>query len=518
MASILSIGRSFSRSFLSGARSLVSRSVTTFRQIWDRSAAWAGTINGARNNAAQMLQISSIYAACRVMGGNFACLPIKVEKRTPHGYVELETHRFQRTFDFSPCPGMTPYQWLFGTAVCAITEGSAYAHIEPQPDGSVDIWPIPPRYVLPMNENGQLVYKIINPQGGGTTDLYPYQILHFRWFPHDSYNALRTSTELSDVISTMSAANEFARSYLENGLSVGGTIEVPGKLDPKTRDKLLAEFRDKYAGAANAGRLALLEGGWKFSRFTPYSLGDAKLSDVATFAAEEASRITGCPLSWLAHPATISSVNPEIKSAELSQALSPLAQAAAEELTLKLLHPSTDPGTRIRFDTDVLVRPLLLAQITAHAQAVLAGIMKPSESRKIRGLPFVEGSDRLIIPSNTSSLGQTPGAPLPSTDKSKSMAELGVLPPLDPKLPPADPKLPRSEMPDPLVKPLVPGSDAPAVDSVASTALNGAQIASLIELVSQAKQGLISKDEAKAIAKAGFPNFSPDQITQIFGV
>ncbi len=417
--------RSVSRSIVSFGRGILSRSVSTFTSIWNRQAAWASTINGGRNNAATMLQISSIYAACRVMGGNFACMPILVEKRTANGYVEVANHRFQRTFEYSPCPGMTPYQWLFGTAVCAITEGSAYAHIEHQPDGSVDIWPIPPRYVLPVNIDGQLVYKIIFPGSGKITDLLPYQMLHFRWFPHDCYNALRTSTELSETINTMSSANDFAKSYLENGLSVGGTIEAPGKLDPKTRDKVLSEFREKYGGAANAGRFALLDKDWKFTRFPPYSLGDANLSDVATFAAEEASRITGCPLSWLAHPATISSVNPEIKSAELAQAIAPLAKAFAEELTLKLLHPSVDPGCRIRFNTDVLVKPLLLAQITAHSQAVLAGIMMPSESREIRGFPFVEGSDRLIIPSNTSSLGQTPGAPLPASDKSQTLADLG---------------------------------------------------------------------------------------------
>jgi hypothetical protein len=51
---------------------------------------------------------------------------------------------------------------------------------------------------------------------------------------------------------------------------------------------------------------------------------------------------------------------------------------------------------------------------------------------------------------------------------------------------------------------------------VASTALNGAQIASLVELVNQVGQGLVPPASAKAIAQASFPFLAQAVIDSIF--
>jgi hypothetical protein len=57
----------------------------------------------------------------------------------------------------------------------------------------------------------------------------------------------------------------------------------------------------------------------------------------------------------------------------------------------------------------------------------------------------------------------------------------------------------------------------PAEDTnVAATALNGAQIASMIEIIIQAASGILPISSAKAIMSASFPTLSSSQIDQIF--
>lgn len=60
-------------------------------------------------------------------------------------------------------------------------------------------------------------------------------------------------------------------------------------------------------------------------------------------------------------------------------------------------------------------------------------------------------------------------------------------------------------------------STGPAIDQpAAATALNGAQIASMIEILIQAASGIIPIESAKAVMKASFPTLTPQQIDDIF--
>jgi hypothetical protein len=51
---------------------------------------------------------------------------------------------------------------------------------------------------------------------------------------------------------------------------------------------------------------------------------------------------------------------------------------------------------------------------------------------------------------------------------------------------------------------------------VAATALNGAQITSLVDIVMQSAAGAVPVSSAKAIVEAGFPTLTPDQVNAIF--
>jgi hypothetical protein len=77
-----------------------------------------------------------------------------------------------------------------------------------------------------------------------------------------------------------------------------------------------------------------------------------------------------------------------------------------------------------------------------------------------------------------------------------------------------------ADTPTPPTEPIekAPVAIPPTVENVAATALNGAQVASLVELVNQAGAGLLPIPSAKAIAAAAFPFFKPEQLDQIFAI
>lgn len=61
-----------------------------------------------------------------------------------------------------------------------------------------------------------------------------------------------------------------------------------------------------------------------------------------------------------------------------------------------------------------------------------------------------------------------------------------------------------------------PAQDAAPVENVAATALNGAQIASMLEVIAQVTSGLIPITAAKAVMAASFPMLSSTQVDEIF--
>ena len=61
-----------------------------------------------------------------------------------------------------------------------------------------------------------------------------------------------------------------------------------------------------------------------------------------------------------------------------------------------------------------------------------------------------------------------------------------------------------------------PSQEAAPVENVAATALNGAQIASMLEVIAQVTSGLIPITAAKAVMAASFPMLSSAQVDEIF--
>ncbi|MBZ9610797.1 DUF935 domain-containing protein [Rheinheimera maricola] len=62
-----------------------------------------------------------------------------------------------------------------------------------------------------------------------------------------------------------------------------------------------------------------------------------------------------------------------------------------------------------------------------------------------------------------------------------------------------------------------PVAAAPAVESVQQTALNGAQIKSLSDVIAQVQTGELDRNRARALIEAGFPAIQPDQIERLLG-
>jgi hypothetical protein len=272
-------------------------------------------------------------------------------------------------------------------------------------------------------------------------------------YPRPDYWSAVNYIELSKQIGI------FHVNGISNGLFPSVVVSFfNGQLDPDAKLKIMREWENKLSGARNAGKFIMTfdEPGAQRPEITPLPLNDAdKLYEYLTNTSRTEVLI-------------------------------------AHRVTTPLLFGIRGDGQGFGNNKDELAIGLEI--FTNH-------VIQPAQ-RKISGaiteiMQFeIPGIEIEVIP-NTPLQTQAASVVAPQASAA-AKAETPALPAAS-------------------AQTQAPAPDAPAEDTnVAATALNGAQIASMIEIIIQAASGILPISSAKAIMQASFPTLSSSQIDQIF--
>ncbi|PKB14244.1 HK97 family phage portal protein [Novosphingobium kunmingense] len=214
-------------------------------------------------------------------------------------------------------------------------------------------------------------------------------LIHIRGFhPGDDHYGAGCLAAADRAIATHNAAAEWNRTLLENAARPSGALVYdPGDatpLAPDQFDRLKDELNAAYAGAVNAGRPMLLEGGLKWQ---PLSLtpADMDFAELKAAAARDVALAFGVPPMLLGLPGDATYANyREANRALWRLTLLPLAgkilAAVAEGLEPWF------PGARLAVDLD-RVPALAEDREKLWAQIGAADFLSVDEKRALLGLP-----------------------------------------------------------------------------------------------------------------------------------
>lgn len=92
------------------------------------------------------------------------------------------------------------------------------------------------------------------------------EIIQFKMFnPYDDVRGL-APYEAAKLSSDQNyQASVYNKAFFENGAVVGGFISVPDELTDEAYNRLVKQFEDRHKGAAKAHRIAVVEGGGKYT-------------------------------------------------------------------------------------------------------------------------------------------------------------------------------------------------------------------------------------------------------------
>lgn len=246
--------------------------------------------------------------------------------------------------------------------------------VEPDANG----WPVAYRYRV-----GEHVTRLAADDGGRP------QIVHVRAFhPADDHYGLGCLDAAAGAIAIHNAATRWNKALLDNAARPSGALVYdPGDgaaMAPEQFARLKEEMEAGFAGAANAGRPMLLEGGLKWQAMS-LSPADMDFVGLKATAAREIALAFGVPPMLLGLPGDAAYANyREAHRALWRQAILPLAAHLLDAIAQGL--GAWFPGATLAVDLD-RVTALAEDRERLWRQVSAADFLTNDEKRKLVGLP-----------------------------------------------------------------------------------------------------------------------------------
>jgi HK97 family phage portal protein len=224
-------------------------------------------------------------------------------------------------------------------------------------------------------------------------------ICHIKSFhPQDDHYGFSPMQAAAMALDVHTAATRWSKSLLDNAARPSGAIVYRGQegqsqLSADQYDRLVSEIETNHAGARNAGRPMLLEGGldWKPMGFSP---SDMEFQKTKEAAARDIALAFGVPPMLLGIQGDATYANyQEAHRAFYRLTVLPLATRVAAALATWL---GAQTGDDVRLSPDLDQVPALSAERDAQwARVAGADFLSQAEKRRLLGLPAmpVEGAD-----------------------------------------------------------------------------------------------------------------------------
>ncbi|MEM7057339.1 MAG: phage portal protein [Pseudomonadota bacterium] len=247
--------------------------------------------------------------------------------------------------------------------------------VVPGPDG----WPMAYEYSLGAKTHRWSMEGEVRP------------ILHLRGYhPLNDHYGLSPLAAAATAVDIHNAAANWSKALLDNAARPSGAIVFAGKdgqgtLTEEQFERLTREIEDNHAGARNAGRPMLLEGGldWRPMGFSP---SDMEFLETKNAAAREIALAVGVPPMILGLPGDNTYSNfQEANRAFYRLTVLPLVKKTASALGTWL---SDARGLDVRIEADLDAIPALSSEREAWWKRVTdAGFLTDAEKRTLLGLP-----------------------------------------------------------------------------------------------------------------------------------
>ena len=369
-----------------------------------------GSTSGKTVTERSAMQMTAVYSCVRILAEAIAGLPLHLYTYKEDGGKEKAIgHPLYLLLHDEPNPEMSSFVFRETLMTHLLLWGNAYAQIIRNGKGEVvALYPLMPnRMTVDRDSSGQLFYSYqMNNSDAptmktGTVILKPSDVLHIPGLGFDGLVGYSPIAMAKNAIGLAIATEEYGAKFFSNGATPGGLLEYPGTV--KDPDRVRESWNKGFSGSQNAGKVAILEEGMKY---TPISIApeQAQFLETRKFQINEIARIFRVPPHMVGDLEKSSFSNIEQQSLEfVKYTLDPWVVRWEQSLSRALFTPEEKKQYFFKFKVEGLLRGDYQSRMNGYATARQNGWMSANDIRELANLdriPAEDGGDLYLINGN----------------------------------------------------------------------------------------------------------------------
>ena len=346
--------------------------------------------------------LAATYFACMLIRCNaLAKVPFKVYEQDGDGAKEIQ-HDLSKLLKLRPNRYMTAHDFLWATEFMRISTGNAFWVYRFDRGKIRELYILDSNYVEIMVDNvgmlgspNSVYYWYTDPKGGSmvyTSD----RIAHFKFFSTDGIKGNSIQKYLVDIVSQEKYAQEVVKEKYSHGLQDPIIVTYTGDLD-KNRSAAIKKKFSTLGGAENAGRVIPIPTEFDVKQLETKLVNSQffELNGLTTRHIANAFGVKSFQLNDM-EKSTYSNIEQQNR-AFYSDTMQNVLTAYEQEATFKLLSSEDQETKFIQANADVYLRADIEARYKAYQTGITGGFLQIAEARKRENLPFIPGTDKLII-------------------------------------------------------------------------------------------------------------------------
>lgn len=222
------------------------------------------TWTGADIDIEASMRLDVVLACIRLLSETIGAMPLRTVRRDADGHKRpVPNHPTAKLLN-RPNPEL-PATSFWGLVMTHLAGwGEAFLGKELGPLGVKALWPIEPERVDVERVNGVKRFWVRPKDGVGPAELYtPLEVIHILGFTIDGLRGASVVGLMREAVATGLAIEEYVGRFFGNSGVPPFVLEADHELDDKARGRLLRDWKKKYGGLNNAGKVPVLEKGLK---------------------------------------------------------------------------------------------------------------------------------------------------------------------------------------------------------------------------------------------------------------
>jgi HK97 family phage portal protein len=359
------------------------------------------TAAGVTVSPSSALSVPAVFSCCQVLSQDVARTPIKLRQQTaPDTYTDAVDHPLYELLASLPNPEMTAFQFKHALQFQLLTSGRAYAEIVRVDGRIVALWPL-------VSES----MRVDRDAAGRKRWTYTPGAKTFTWLFDPSQPPILELTHESpilrckEIIGTALALQTYVAKFFGNGAQPSGVLSSANRLTPEQQQALREQWQMRFAGAANAHKVAILTGGLEFKTLA-MDHDSAQMSETMKALSTAICGAFRVP-PWKA--GLMESTNySNMESGEntyVTSTLDPLFESWEEAIRRDLLTARQYGHYTVTFDRSALVRNDVKSLYDSLSRGIQNGFLSQNDARRALGLNPIPHGDVYMVNSALQPVG-----------------------------------------------------------------------------------------------------------------